>query len=304
MRLAPALYAATLFLSALLLFAVQPMFTKMVLPRLGGAPTVWSVAMVFFQAALLAGYAYAHLLVRRLPLGIGALVHLGVLAAAAVALPIGIAHGFGAPPATGIALWLIGLFAALDRAAVRRAVGERAAAAGLVRRERASAGAQPLRALCRLQSRLVRRADRLSGRDRAAAARCGSRRSSGRSGFAVLAVADRARRPVRRARRAIAVDAQPTTAPRRRWRDRLAWMALAAIPAGLVIAVTAYITTDIAAAPFLWVLPLALYLLTFVACSATGRGSRTRRSLRLVPFAGRAARDRPARRRQGVLAGR
>ena len=63
-----------------MLFAVQPMFTKMVLPRLGGAPAVWSVAMVFFQAALLAGYGYAHLLVRRLPLGRGALVHLGVLA--------------------------------------------------------------------------------------------------------------------------------------------------------------------------------------------------------------------------------
>ncbi len=60
------------------------MFTKMVLPRLGGAPSVWSVAMVFFQAALLAGYAYAHLLVRRLPLGRGALIHLGVLAAAAL----------------------------------------------------------------------------------------------------------------------------------------------------------------------------------------------------------------------------
>src|SRR5262245_17371593 len=78
LRLAPALYATTLFLSALLLFLVQPMFTKLVLPRLGGAPTVWSVAMVFFQAALLAGYAYAHLLIRRLPLGIGALLHLGV----------------------------------------------------------------------------------------------------------------------------------------------------------------------------------------------------------------------------------
>jgi len=57
LRLAPALFASTLFLSALLLFLVQPMFTKLVLPRLGGAPTVWSVAMVFFQAALLAGYA-------------------------------------------------------------------------------------------------------------------------------------------------------------------------------------------------------------------------------------------------------
>jgi hypothetical protein len=89
---------------------VQPMFAKMVLPRLGGAPTVWSVAMVFFQGALLAGYAYAHLLMRRFPLGHGALIHLGVLAAAALTLPIGITDTFGTPPASGIALWLIGLF--------------------------------------------------------------------------------------------------------------------------------------------------------------------------------------------------
>src|SRR6202162_5835244 len=112
LRLAPLLYAATLFLSALLLFAVQPMFTKMVLPRLGGAPTVWSVAMVFFQAALLVGYAYADLVVRRLPLGLGALIHLAVLAAAAATLPIAMAQGFGAPPTAGIAPWLIALFAA------------------------------------------------------------------------------------------------------------------------------------------------------------------------------------------------
>ena len=60
-RLTPLLYAVTLFVSALLLFSVQPMFAKMVLPKLGGAPAVWSVAMVFFQTVLLAGYAYAHL---------------------------------------------------------------------------------------------------------------------------------------------------------------------------------------------------------------------------------------------------
>src|SRR5215212_6735718 len=111
-RLAPALFAATLFASALLLFAVQPMFAKMVLPILGGAPSVWSVAMVFFQAALLIGYAYAHLLARTLSVGQAALVHLGVLAAAALTLPIGIADGFSAPPSTGIGLWLVGLFAA------------------------------------------------------------------------------------------------------------------------------------------------------------------------------------------------
>ena len=61
-----AVFTAAVFTSALLLFAVQPMFTRMVLPRLGGSPSVWSVAMVFFQTMLLAGYAYAHILMRML----------------------------------------------------------------------------------------------------------------------------------------------------------------------------------------------------------------------------------------------
>ena len=56
------IFAGTLFLSALLLFSVQPIFAKMVLPKLGGAPSVWAVSMVFFQALLFAGYCYAHLL--------------------------------------------------------------------------------------------------------------------------------------------------------------------------------------------------------------------------------------------------
>src|ERR1043166_1450091 len=112
-RTGPLLLVLTcaIFLSAALLFAVQPMFTKMVLPRLGGAPQVWSVAMVFFQATLLAGYGFAHLLVSRLPLGIGALIHLGLIAVAASTLPIGIAQSFVAPPGDGVALWLLGLFA-------------------------------------------------------------------------------------------------------------------------------------------------------------------------------------------------
>ncbi len=63
-RLVLTVYTAAIFVSALLLFSVQPMFTKMVLPRLGGSPAVWSVAMVFFQTLLLAGYAYAHFLMQ------------------------------------------------------------------------------------------------------------------------------------------------------------------------------------------------------------------------------------------------
>jgi len=75
-----------------------------------------------------------------LPLWLGALVHLGVLAAAAATLPIAIAHGFGAPPTAGIAPWLIALFAASIGLAVRCLGGERTTAAGLVRRQRTRAG--------------------------------------------------------------------------------------------------------------------------------------------------------------------
>ena len=137
-------FAAAIFLSAALLFAVQPMFTKMVLPKLGGTPAVWSVAMVFFQAVLLAGYAYAHALTKYLPGKRSVVVHVVVMCAATLFLPLAIASWWGRPPADATAaFWLLGLFARLDRPAVLRAVGQRAAAAGLVRRDRSSEAANP-----------------------------------------------------------------------------------------------------------------------------------------------------------------
>src|SRR5262249_8396846 len=96
--LLPALTVA-IFLSAALLFAVQPMFTKMVLPRLGGSPQVWTVAMVFFQATLLAGYAYARALTRLAPLRVSILTHLAVMIAGCPLLPLAIASGWARPPA-------------------------------------------------------------------------------------------------------------------------------------------------------------------------------------------------------------
>ena len=80
-RLVLVVYTAAIFVSALLLFSVQPLFTKMVLPRLGGSPAVWSVAMVFFQSLLLAGYAYAHFLMQIKNRTIPVAVHLLLLVA-------------------------------------------------------------------------------------------------------------------------------------------------------------------------------------------------------------------------------
>src|ERR1700692_4588275 len=106
------IYTAAIFLSAALLFAVQPMFTKMVLPRFGGSPSVWSVAMVFFQGILLLGYAYADILTRFVRGPLALLIHLAVMLGGAVFLPVAIAKGWGLPPADREQLFLLGLFIA------------------------------------------------------------------------------------------------------------------------------------------------------------------------------------------------
>src|SRR5258707_9586600 len=102
-----ATFTAAIILSAALLFMVQPMFTKLVLPRFGGAPSVWSVAIVFFQAALLAGYAYAHWLMRFAGGGMAVVIHVAVMVAACIWLPLSIAAGWSRPPPGAEAAWLI-----------------------------------------------------------------------------------------------------------------------------------------------------------------------------------------------------
>src|ERR1700752_696342 len=109
-RLILVVYTLAIFVSALLLFSVQPLFTKMVLPRLGGSPAVWSVAMVFFQSLLLAGYAYAHYLTKASNRVVPVVVHLLLLVAAMLTLPLAIRSGWGEPPTSGYAFWLLGLF--------------------------------------------------------------------------------------------------------------------------------------------------------------------------------------------------
>jgi predicted O-methyltransferase YrrM len=283
-RIAPALYALTLFTSALLLFAVQPMFTKMLLPRLGGAPAVWSVAVVVFQAALLVGYAYAHLLARTLRPAWAALVHLAFLAAAATALPIGLAHGFDVPPENGLVPWLVALtsvsiglpFVALSASAPLlqswfAASGHRQAANPYVLYAASNVGSfaaliaypfviEPLMTL-RMQAWVW---------------------TLGYAGL-VLLIAATALFAARGGTIAHAAKGEAAAAPT--LAQRLAWIALAAVPSGLVIAVTAHITTDVAAAPFLWVLPLALYLLTFVALFRDRPWIGSALVARLTPFA-------------------
>src|ERR1700750_1606996 len=104
----PLLFAVTLFLSALLLFWVQPLAGKMVLPLLGGAPAVWNTCLLFFQAALLAGYGYVLASTRWLSARAQVLLHIALLLAAAFALPVVIDEPrTGVPDEAHPALWLL-----------------------------------------------------------------------------------------------------------------------------------------------------------------------------------------------------
>ncbi|HLL27751.1 MAG TPA: fused MFS/spermidine synthase [Xanthobacteraceae bacterium] len=260
-----ALFALAIFLSAALLFAVQPMFTKLVLPRLGGSPSVWSVAMVFFQAALLAGYTYAHLITRCLSGRQSITVHVALLLLATLALPLAIPLGWGRPPASGEALYLIGLFAV----SIGLPFFALAANAPLLQAWFAKSGhplardpyflyaASNVGSFLALLSYplLVEPLTRLSEQTLFWA-----------FGFyaLILLIALCGAAIWRSADRKPPLPSRADAAHAPGWKDALIWIALAAVPAAFLIAVTAHISTDVAAAPLLWVLPLALYLATFV----------------------------------------
>lgn len=260
------LTALTLFLSAFLLFSVQPFFAKMVLPKLGGSPAVWSVAMVFFQAMLLAGYGYAHVLTTKLSLKWSVVTHLAVLFVAFIALPIAIPESWHQPPADGQAVWLIGLFAAsvgLPFFAV--SANGPLLQAWFAKTGHSHAedpyflyGASNIGSFASLILYIVMIEPllNLSGQSQFWTA-----------GFALLAIL------IAACGYTTFSLAQPKALPGKnaalvtpavsisQW---LKWIALSFIPSALLVAVTAHVSTDVAAAPFLWIIPLALFLLTFV----------------------------------------
>lgn len=282
-RLMPLLYGLTLFVSALLLFSIQPMFAKMVLPKLGGAPAVWSVAMVFFQTVLLAGYAYAHFLNRLVRPVRAAMLHLLLVGITAMTLPIAIAPGWVAPPSDGTALWLFGLFAV----SIGLPFFTLSASAPLLQSWFAASGHR------QASNPYVLYAASNLGSFAALFAypaivepilTLKTQTTVWSIGFALFAML-LAVVGLLTSRAAVDVQAGPLDDSHASHGERMRWVALAAVPSGLVIAVTAYLTTDIAAAPFLWVVPLAIYLLTFVAVFRERPWIAHANVVRFVPFA-------------------
>lgn len=265
-RLVLTVYTAAIFVSALLLFSVQPLFTKMVLPRLGGSPAVWSVAMVFFQSLLLAGYAYAHFLMQIRNRTIPVIVHLVLLALALTTLPLGIANSFGEPPNSGYAFWLLGLFAvSIGLPFFALAANNPLLQAWFVRTGHPDGpdpyflySASNIGSFLALLSYPVLLEPMFTLRTQ-------NLLWTGGYGLLILLIAACGVLLLRSPALAVAdARTEETDAPAPSLIIRARWIFLAAVPSGLLIAVTAHISTDVAAAPLLWVLPLSLYLLTWV----------------------------------------
>ena len=254
-------YAATLFVGACLLFLVQPMVSKMILPHLGGSPSVWNTCMCFFQAVLLLGYAYAHWLATRFGGLAQAAIHAVVLAVAVLFLPFDLTAQV--PPADSSPVpWLITRLATT----VGPPFFAISATAPLLQRRFSRtdhpAAADPyfLYAASNAGSLLallaypffIEPALPLSQQSR-----------DWSFGLGVLALGI-ALCWVGYRRHMTSIAVVTETAPRPTAADRLRWTAYAFVPSSLLLAVTAYITTDLASAPLFWVVPLALYLATFI----------------------------------------
>jgi spermidine synthase len=260
----PRLYALAVFASAGLVFLVEPMIARMVLPRLGGSSAVWNTSLAFFQAALLAGYAYAHLLQRVRSLKAQMAVHVAILALAALALPLRISELFGPPSIDQPALWLLGVllisvgapFAALSATApLLQAWHARLSPAH-------EGGADPYRlyAASNLGSLLALVAYPVLVEPLMRLRLQAATWSIGYGLFGALLIS----LAVLALRGRVRDLPELAEAPPVAWRQRLIWIALSAATSSLLLGVTAHITQDVASAPFLWVIPLALYLLSFV----------------------------------------
>ena len=261
------LHGAAIFTASALLFVVEPMVAKMLLPSFGGTPAVWAISLVFFQAILLVGYAFAHVSFRLLPVRRQALLQILLLLLPLAVLPIALpAH---AAPGTRDPwlwlLWILVLMVGLPFLAVTTAspvlqrwfseTGEKGSRDPYFLYAAGNAGS-----LIGLLAYPILIEPRLTLHEQA---------TMWTVGYACFVlVAGLCARRVMAAGAATATSRPTFTSPAIRWAVRWRWIAMAALPSALMIGTTTFLTTDVAAVPLLWVIPLALYLLSFVAAFA------------------------------------
>jgi hypothetical protein len=273
------LYVVAILGNAALLFSVEPLFSKLVLPLLGGSSAVWTTCMMFYQAALLAGYAYAHLGTRWLSGRAQAITHVALLAVSCLALPVRVAPGWSPPTSGTPVLWLFGLLT-VSLGAPFLALS---AGAPLIQRWFAHTGhprrADPyfLYAASNVGSLVALLAYPTVIEPLLPLSRQARLWSAAYVGLGVVLVlcALVAWRGLTAERTTLAAEQAGAPAPAEtpiRAARVARWVALSALPSSLLLGVTTHLSTDVAPVPLLWVGPLALYLATFIW--AFGRQAR------------------------------
>jgi len=271
-RVPAILFGLTIVLSAFLLFQVQPLIAKLILPWFGGGAAVWTSCMLFFQLALLGGYAWAHWLSER-PLKRQIVIHVGLLLVSLAVLPIIPSVRWKPAGGDDPLLGILGLLTAT----VGLPYFLLSATSPLLQSwySRANGGAMPYRffalsnagSMAGLLTYPVFVEPNLTNRHQA------WMWSGGFIAFVVFfgTVAFRSRNARDEAQ---ATETAPDLSPAPTWSDKLLWVALAACASALLLAVTNHLTQNVAAIPFLWVLPLSLYLLSFILCFDSDRWYR------------------------------
>ena len=261
------LFAATILLSAFLLFQVQPLIAKLILPWFGGSAAVWTSCMLFFQMALLGGYGYAHWLNGRKGNSQTA-VHLGLLAVSLLILPILPSPWWKPAPGADPLLRIFGLLTAT----VGLPYFLLSSTSPLLQSwySRANGGVMPYRffALSNFGSMVGLLAYPVLVEPYLTAGQQAWMWSIAYGLFVVVCATVAFRSRTGHAEEAAApVPAGPAPT----WGDRALWIALAACASALLLAVTNHLTQNVAAIPFLWVVPLSLYLVSFILCFDSDR---------------------------------
>jgi len=253
----PIIFTLTAFLSAALLFTVEPLAGKSLLPLAGGTPAVWTTCLLFFQTALLAGYAYAHAIGSRLTPRGQFRVHLAVVLLPLIVLPLAVRPASlaatGHPVAEVLAALAVSVGLPFFALATTAPLMQRWAATALPK-----ADPYPLYAASNAGSLLALLAYPFLIEPELGLTAQGKAWSIGYIAFAGLSVA---------CGRYAVVNAKEVhreaggLSPGRPW---VRWLLLSFAPSSLLMSVTTTVTTDVAPVPLLWTVPLALYLLTFV----------------------------------------
>jgi SAM-dependent methyltransferase len=260
------LYGFTIFLSAFLLFQIQPMIAKMVLPWFGGSASVWTTAMLFFQTVLLGGYLYAHWSIRRLKPGAQTVVHAALLAVSLLLLPVAPSAAWKPEGSEDPVLRILGLLAlSIGLPYFLLSTTSPLIQAWYARSHRA---ALPYRlfSLSNLASLLGLLAYPVFVEPSVTLRQQSVGWSAAYAFFAALGIAAAFASRGRKAPDGYPPPGEPEANADRppKLREQALWLLLAGCASTLLLSVTNHLTQNVASIPFLWVLPLGLYLLTFV----------------------------------------